>query len=357
MDAVDTSFDGETDFECDDESDFECAAAPNCIIPFKHGKEAAVTALNRFCAENKLLLPDNFSTRNIASVEGVYAPFWLFDAKVEAHAGYEEKGSKHSPAYSVAIDCDAVVEKMPADASSELDDDYMDALEPFDYSEMTGFSQPRLAGYAVVKQDVGVEECKKRIVRRVEKMFENKFAEISGYSPTTNHSANSFFFAHLNSCDAKLALLPVWIVNAKHNGKNLRFMMNGQTGKLAGRLPSDGGKVWKYRALFAGAYFALFVPILTFLSGLCAMSSVRDTLPVVIAVLLAIALPCAARSALGKKLVMIVSFIAAAAGGFWLVGKRLYAMDTVRGHKNDSDYVPKGFDADVTKTRAPRELF
>lgn len=308
-----------------------------------------------------------------------YAPFWLFDAQVEGHAGYESRGSRNTPAYSVAIDGDADIEKMPADASSELDDDYMDAIEPFDYSEMADFNRSRLAGYTAMRQDVGVEECKERIVRRVEKLFQAKFAKISGYSPYGG-GESAFFFTHFNSCDAKLVLFPVWILNAKHNDNDYRFMMNGQTGKLVGRLPPDNGKVWKFRALFTGLYTALFVPILSFLSTICAVSPIADART--LAVLLTIALPGAAWIALGKKYItiytllcylfislfvyeryyiyltyepprariIIVSLIAAAVGGFWLIGKWLYTMDTVRGHKNDLDYVPNGFATNVVRT-------
>ena len=37
-----------------------------------------------------------------------------------------------------------------------------------------------------------------------------------------------------------------------YKGKNYAFMMNGQTGRLAGRLPADTGKCWKYRFLLTG---------------------------------------------------------------------------------------------------------
>jgi len=30
--------------------------------------------------------------------------------------------------------------------------------------------------------------------------------------------------------------------------------MNGQTGRLVGRLPADTGKSWKYRGLFIGIF-------------------------------------------------------------------------------------------------------
>ena len=44
----------------------------------------------------------------------------------------------------------------------------------------------------------------------------------------------------------KYAMVPVWILTTKYEGKPYTFMMNGQTGKFVGSLPSDKGKEKKY---------------------------------------------------------------------------------------------------------------
>jgi hypothetical protein len=54
------------------------------------------------------------------------------------------------------------------------------------------------------------------------------------------------------------ALLPVWVLDAHYDGADYTFMINGQNGRVAGRLPTSGGKAWKYRALHVGAWGALF---------------------------------------------------------------------------------------------------
>jgi len=40
------------------------------------------------------------------------------------------------------------------------------------------------------------------------------------------------------------ALMPVWMLNTKWQGKDFLFAMNGQTGKLVGDLPVDQVKFW-----------------------------------------------------------------------------------------------------------------
>ena len=39
------------------------------------------------------------------------------------------------------------------------------------------------------------------------------------------------------------AMLPVWLLNTKWEGKDYLFAMNGQTGKLVGDLPVDNRKL------------------------------------------------------------------------------------------------------------------
>jgi len=58
------------------------------------------------------------------------------------------------------------------------------------------------------------------------------------------------------------SLFPVWILNTKYKKENYMFLMNGQTGRLVGRLPADSGKSWKYRLLFTGIFGAVFTLVI-----------------------------------------------------------------------------------------------
>ena len=58
------------------------------------------------------------------------------------------------------------------------------------------------------------------------------------------------------------ALLPVWMLHTKWNGKDFLFAMNGQTGRLVGDLPTDMGKFWTTFAAIAIPVTALATLIL-----------------------------------------------------------------------------------------------
>ena len=53
------------------------------------------------------------------------------------------------------------------------------------------------------------------------------------------------------------ALMPVWTLRTKWQGKDYLFMMNGQTGKMVGDLPVSYGKFWGTFAALSVLFSAL----------------------------------------------------------------------------------------------------
>jgi len=232
---------------------------PEYIIPFKLDKKVAVAALKDFY-KNKRLLPNSFKDENrINSIQGVYLPFWLFDANAQGHVCY--KGTKtrvwsdsrynytKTDYYSIVRDGGLQFKRIPVDASVKMDDNYMDAIEPFDYTQMKGFETAYLSGYLTEKYDVDAETSKERAIKRIKKSVEVEFARsITGYeSVTTESSAIS-----VENGKVSYSLFPVWILNSKYKNENYMFLMNGQSGHLVGKLPVDPGKFWKYMLLYTG---------------------------------------------------------------------------------------------------------
>jgi predicted RNA-binding Zn-ribbon protein involved in translation (DUF1610 family) len=246
---------------------------PDYCIPFKLEKKSAVEALKQFC-DGKRLLPDFFKKENcIENIQGMYAPFWLFDAK--AHARIRYKAAKQTSYsdddydytktdyYSVVRDGSLNFEKVSVDGSEKMDNTYMDAIEPFDYTQMNGFQSEYLAGYSAEKYDVDVETSKERANARIKNSIEKEFAaSITGYSAVDVESSA----VNIESGKVSYALLPVWILNTKFNDENYQFIMNAQTGKFVGKLPVDKGKATKYRLMFTAIFGTVFTVIIQLLS-------------------------------------------------------------------------------------------
>ena len=132
-----------------------------------------------------------------------------------------------------------------------MPDEYMDALEPYDYSALTAFSNAYLPGYMADKYDVSADECAARADDRASRTAENAVSStISGYTSVMVDGRDM----RLRRGRVKYALLPVWILNTKWHGKDYMFAMNGQTGKIVGDLPVDKGRYWTW---FAGITVAV----------------------------------------------------------------------------------------------------
>ena len=238
---------------------------PDYVIPFQLEKKDAVNAFKKFY-EEKRLIPDCFKEENhLDSIQGVYVPFWLFDAKAHGHIRYKATKTKswsdskyhytQTDVYSVVRDGSLGFEKIPVDGSEKMDDSAMDALEPFDYAQLKDFQSTFLAGYSAEKYDVDAEVSKDRAKQRIKSTVETEFAESVGdYSSVSIESST----VKVEGGNVRYTLFPVWVLNTKYQKKNYQVIMNGQSGRMVGKLPVDEVKAKKYLLLYTGVWGVVF---------------------------------------------------------------------------------------------------
>ena len=234
---------------------------PDCVIPFKIDKKAAIAALNRHY-EGKRLLPKVFRDQNhIEEVKGVYVPFWLFDADANAHIRYKATRVRHwsdsrynyteTSYYSVIRGGSVGFEHVPIDGSSKIDDTMMESLEPFNFADAVDFQTAYLAGYLADKYDVDADASRVRANERIKQSTEAAFAQtVRGYSSVVTEHSN----IQMEHGKAKYALYPVWLLNTDWNGTKYKFAVNGQTAKTVGDLPLDKAAALKW---FFGLLFGI----------------------------------------------------------------------------------------------------
>jgi len=303
---------------------------PEYVIPFKLQKKDAVEAIDKFC-KGKRLLPDCFVRNNhIEETQGIYVPFWLFDANAHGHVNFKatkvrvwKRGDYNyveTSHYSVVRDGTLGFEKVPVDASEKMDDAYMDAIEPFNYKEMKEFNKAFLAGYAAEKYDVSADKSKPRAQQRIKASLEKEFKKsVKGYATVTQTSSA----VDTKNGKVSYSLLPVWVLNTKYRKENYQFMMNGQTGRIVGKLPVDGGKAWKYRGMLSGI-FAVIMSIAAYATY--ATGAVRGLIDVDPSLLT----------------LMVLGWIVAMAGGCGTVEWWKYQMNTARQKTQACEYMVPG---------------
>lgn len=240
---------------------------PDYVIPFRLTKEDAIKALSKHV--NKKLVPKIFKDKNhIDQIRGMYVPFWLFDADTEAHIQYKGTKVRHwsdsdydyteTKYYLVGRGGNVGFTNVPVDGSSQMPDDLMESIEPFNFDEAVDFQTAYLAGYLADKYDVTKENSINRANQRIKYTTEQLFRETAReYSSLMTQSSSVQF----QNGTSKYALYPVWILNTSWNGQNFLFAMNGQTGKMVGDLPIDWGAFWRNFAIIAGSIAAVIIII------------------------------------------------------------------------------------------------
>ena len=124
-----------------------------------------------------------------------------------------------------------------------MDDDLMDALEPFDLSDIRPFDPAFLSGFLADRFDDDPDASLPRASDRMKKSAEAALRS-EGAEFTTVTVRNSLM--NLVDPSVKYVLLPVYLLNVGYEGKNYRFAVNGQTGKVVGELPISKLKKWLY---------------------------------------------------------------------------------------------------------------
>lgn len=217
---------------------------PSYLIPFQLKKEAAIEAVKKLC-KNRPLLPKDFNEYAMrGEVAGLYVPFWLFNVDLDAQLNakttkisvWSDSNYNYTKTdvYHVERAGNVSFANVPADGSKKMDDKLMESLEPFDYSKLDSFEMEYLSGHFAESYDVEANEAYGNVAKRVKDAADSMIkSTIQGYSSiqVINQSIND------KNIQNKNVMLPIWTLMAKYKDKNYVFAMNGQTGKITGKLP------------------------------------------------------------------------------------------------------------------------
>lgn len=226
---------------------------PEFIIPFKLDKKAAEAKFAEHL-KGKKLLPKVFKSQNhIEEIKGIYVPYWLYDAKANARMRYKGTKTKfwsdskynytRTSYYAILRQGDIAFEHVPVDGSSNMPDDLMESIEPFDFGEAVPFQSAYFSGYFADKYDRDDKVSADRANERIKKATADSFMQtVTGYSSVVPDGGN----ITLAGGKTTYAMYPVWILTTKWNNENYLFAMNGQTGKFVGNLPVDKGALKSY---------------------------------------------------------------------------------------------------------------
>lgn len=233
---------------------------PDRMIPFAMTKEQALEAFKANMTGLKLI-PREFKQASVDDIQGVYVPYWLYDATVAGEGTFscenirtwtdsEYEYTEHRE-YQVYRSANVAFLDVPVAGTTKVTDKLTESIEPFDYTKSVAFSPAYLTGFMTNKYDVEAQDANPRALERMKDSTEEVLRNsISGYDTvsTINTSIQPAFG------ELEYVFLPMWLMNVDFQGKNYNYAMNGQTGKFVGTFPVSKRKYW-------GGLIGIAIPI------------------------------------------------------------------------------------------------
>lgn len=239
---------------------------PHLILPFKYGKETVKKMLKDKFKRSIFVPSDFFSDAKLDDMEGLYVPFWLYDFDVNGR--FEGVGNKvrhwisgdrkytETSIYRIVREVDVSFDKIPVDASDAMPDATMDLMEPYQYNALEKFKAEYMSGFFAERYNQAADAM---MLRAKDKAAQDTRAIIQG--SITGYSAKRADVDRVtsNCTEQNYALFPVWVYDYKYKGEDFRFHINGQTGKIVGKLPILPQKVIGYGVTVFGLAFGILM--------------------------------------------------------------------------------------------------
>jgi uncharacterized Zn finger protein (UPF0148 family) len=244
--------------------------APQALLPFAVAKKKATEAVGAWIRSRWFLPSALKRIYRQDSIQGVYLPFWTFDAHTTTHYTgergeyyYETETYTETDAQGRTVTRTRQVRRTrwyPASgtvsrwfddlliaATKSLPRNRLDALEPWDLAALQNYDQAFLPGFKAQRYQVGVAEgfelAKDAMAPQI---LADIRADIGGDEQRIHHRATSYTgitFKHL--------LLPVWISSYTFQKKVYQVMVNARTCEVQGDRPWSAWKIAGLVALIA----------------------------------------------------------------------------------------------------------
>lgn len=240
---------------------------PDFVLPFVKTKEDVEAAYYKLCKSSILTPPRFLNKDNIKKIKGMYIPFWLYSFRGDSHLRVRAENVRtwvqgdmeytETSRYSIQEDLRADFSKIPVDALKKMDNDMMDSIEPFDMSSLQPFNPAYLAGFYTQRWDDSALDNESRAKSRARTSMLREGVRRAGSYTHTSIESESYEWS---DSVTQSAMIPIWMMYTEYKGKNYIFGMNGQTGKLMGKIPKSLGRLFGIGAgVFAAAEIIMMI--------------------------------------------------------------------------------------------------
>ena len=242
---------------------------PDYVIPFQIDRQKAEEIFSQWIGRKKYVLEAFYNKKQIESMSGVYFPYWLYSCRVDGELDaqgtrlrtWDTAGMRYTETtvYDVKRQGTMEVNHVARNGLRKANRQLVDSVLPYRMNEKENFSMGYLSGFLAENRDMEKEQFVLDVQTEV-----RQFALQSLQDQAGSYSSMQVRKKEAGIRDEKwsYALLPVWTLtyNDKARGKIYYFALNGQTGKICGKLPVDRKKII---ILFFSVFLPLFLLLMT----------------------------------------------------------------------------------------------
>jgi len=241
------------------------AIHPESVLPFQW-PEPKVRETMRKWYGSRWFAPNKLKGSALTdTVHGLYIPYWTFDAQVAAtwtaDAGYYyyetvrrngnteqvQKIRWEAAAGSISHFFDD--ELVPA--TRGVDMGLLRQVEPFPTQQVVPYDPGYVSGWVVEQYQIDLVAA----AERARQQMEGKVRALCSQQVPGDTQRNLQVQADYSAQTFKHVLVPIWLLAYTYGARSYQVVINGFTGKIAGKHP------WSWVKIFFAVLFALFVLI------------------------------------------------------------------------------------------------
>lgn len=236
------------------------AAAVDKVAPFRMERSVARARLSGYLS-GKLFAPDAVRKLRVdeRGLRGVLVPFWSYDGVVrsrysadvgitylETRTYTDSEGKRRTKTVPKTewFPLSGTVARRFHDhlvsASKGLPEKESNALEPFDLGWARDFDPRMISGFEAELPSVESDAADETARQELETAERHRIAR--DFLPGDRNKVRDLH-SEVTVEDREIVLLPVWTSCFVHNGNPYRILVNGQTGKAAGKVPLSIPKI------------------------------------------------------------------------------------------------------------------
>jgi hypothetical protein len=211
-----------------------------------------------------LFTPDDLlHSKKQLDLRPAYYPVWSFGGSLEAAWSCEvREGSNQTAHWTTRSGSEHLLfDDVLVSGVGAIPDRILEGLKPFQLDQVVPYSADQLAGWAALAYDRSmadasllarekfVKEARAIVSRRVMAGSERRNFQVGG--------------GKWSGMTSRLMLVPLWVGTYRYNSAVYPFIINGQTGKVAGDKPQD--EVKKVLVWTSGIGTVLLIGLIAFL--------------------------------------------------------------------------------------------